>query len=208
MKMKVGDMELSSGEGICFDSPKTSGVSPGEPTSQRPLSKPPSRLKPAFRIVAAAAFVGIVITIVAAFLASTFVFLIPLPGLSLLAVGALFVARRDASSRPEDDAGLAPVAIERRTRMLAMLERLQRPVSVETLQRKLQWTDEAILTTLRDLLANERITEDLDLESGHWVYQLNDESVVLDHESPRALPVEERLETITSSTQTTQRTSS
>lgn len=208
MKMQVGDMEMTAGEGIRFDSPQGPRSTPGEPPSPPPSSELPSWVAPTLRLVATAAFLGVLITIVAASVASSLLFLLPLPGLCLLALGAFFLARHATARTPEYDAGLSQVAIERRTRMLAILKRMQRPLSFETLQGELQWTDEAILTTLRDLLANERITEDLNLESGHWVYQLNDEPVVLDHDSPRALPVEERLDTLSSSTKTTQRTPS
>ncbi len=201
MKMKLGDMEMSADEGIRFGPSQARTTTPPEQATSTPELSPPSWSKAAILLIAAAAFLGMVATLVLTIMVSTPLALIPLPGLFLITVGALLFAHFHRSKELEDDAELSAVAIERRARLVELLEQARRPLSVEALQEELRWTDQAILTTLQDLLTGRRITEDLDLESGHWVYQINDEAVALDHEPSTALPVEERLETLPSSAQ-------
>lgn len=60
----------------------------------------------------------------------------------------------------------------RATRLAAVLSTAGRPMTVEALAKTLTWTSEAVVSGLRVLENDGRLFEDLDLDSGHWVYRL------------------------------------
>lgn len=223
MKMKVGDMELSAHDGIHFGSnpPQSS-----RPTSQPAISTtsktttwpggPPAATSsrpiwtvlplPAYKILAL--FFGLIALLfgIAAYWAMEPLLLVPSAAgfiLSILMTLGIFFGNHSADA-PSSNLDLSEVATERRMRLFLHLKQSNQPRTVESLRDDLGWTEEALLKALQGLLLQKRISEDLDLESGHWTYQLTDSTdVVLDLESAspttqlrHTLPLSERLEAI------------
>lgn len=100
---------------------------------------------------------------------------------SLVAVGgvcAVLMARRQqrrsalalpAASTGEPKAS-PQVRVERARRVLGSLE-VEGPCTFEALLARLRWTEPALLETLVELKKDARIDEDLDLDSGQWIYR-------------------------------------
>ncbi len=201
MKMKLGDLEMSHGQGIEFgagsthQSKKQERPVVGKTKESLPL---PALSKTSLLLVATACFLATVVLLVVAFWSSAFLFFIPLPGLLILTLGAFIMALRSPPDSRPDEVDLSEVATTRRTRIFTHLQKAKRPLTIEALQRDLQWTEEALLKALQGLLNQGRITEDLDLQSGHWVYELHSDPVVLglEHKNLKTLPLGERLEAI------------
>ena len=205
MKMKVGEIEMSSSDGIHFGGRQSPTAEVDHARSSSAGLSVPSWSPGRFLFVAAAGGVGAILAILLALMTSIFLFLIPVPGLLLLSMAALFLAirrkRPESSQEATEEISLSQVAIERRTRVFNLLSSADEPMTVERLQEELKWTEEALLSALRALLAQERITEDLDLDSGHWVYQLATAPLALNHESASTFPVQERLNAISAPVQ-------
>ena len=85
---------------------------------------------------------------------------------------ALTLAGRDA---PAPDEGLAFDEVDgiRAKRLAAALSRAPGPVTVEQICAELRWTEEAVVRGLAKLRDDARIAEDVDLDSGHFVYTLH-----------------------------------
>lgn len=193
MKMKIGDMEMSSAEGIRFGAPdKKLEVARLSPKKEALLPE----ISQTQAVVAAAAAVGAILALLlAAVLLSTTLFLIPLPGLLLLTIGVFYAASRQEKKGLATSPDLSEVATERRLRLFQHLQKRGAPMTIEALQGELHWTREAIYSGLQGLLQQERITEDLDLETGHWVYELPS-AVTLDFQDPQTLSLEDRIEAL------------
>lgn len=191
--MKVGDMELSSSEGIQFGVPERSGEA--VKTSTHEVESLPEISRPLAWFGVGLSSLGVLTLLLAAFLLSSSLILIPLPGLLLLLCGSLYFATRKEKHREGESLDLSEVATQRRLRLFLHLQE-QGPLTIEALQEELQWTQEALFSALQGLLQQERIREDLDLETGHWIYELVDEPMTLDFHDPKALPLEERIKAL------------
>lgn len=84
---------------------------------------------------------------------------------------ALTLAGRDAPA-PDDGVSFDEVDGIRAKRLAAALSRAPGPVTVEQIGAELRWTEEAVIRGLARLREDARVTEDVDLESGHFVYTL------------------------------------
>jgi hypothetical protein len=94
-------------------------------------------------------------------------------------LAVLGLAKRwSAATRP----ALAPatpridphVLAERCRRVKAILRRVEGPYTFERLVRESKWTQAAMLSTLLHMKEQGEIIEDLDLDTGQWVYTLAD----------------------------------
>jgi hypothetical protein len=88
---------------------------------------------------------------------------------------ALTLAGRDAPG-PGDGAAFDEIDGIRAKRLAAALSRAPGPVTVEQICAELRWTDEAVIRGLAHLRESSRVSEDVDLASGHFVYSLIHES--------------------------------
>lgn len=66
------------------------------------------------------------------------------------------------------------VLAERCRRVKAILRRVEGPTTFERLVRESKWTQAAMLSTLLHMKEQGEIIEDLDLDTGQWVYTLAD----------------------------------
>lgn len=62
---------------------------------------------------------------------------------------------------------------ERRRQMSALLETTSDGVSVAQAVSRLGWLEDAVVTTLKAMVDENEVIEDLDVESGAWVYRLS-----------------------------------
>lgn len=196
MKMKLGDMEMDSQTGIHYggNSP-ISPVAP-PPETQLPAAAPPATSetdgslpawsRPVIKMAGIGALVAATTLLVVAWAMGFLLALFPMLVLFLIAIGTLWVGRRDDLFASDDDMAMSEVELERRKRVAALLQASKKPLSVEELQAQLEWTDQALLSTLQLMLRKELLKEDLDLDSGHWVYTLTSTD-----RSPPALEEEE-----------------
>lgn len=80
----------------------------------------------------------------------------------------------------------------RSTRLAALLSTEKEPLYIETIESKLGWTEDAVVSGIKRLVEEGRVVEDLDLEDGRWHYRLataDDQS----NEVPKtALAIEDR----------------
>ena len=218
MKMQVGDLHMSQGEGISVQgtpivsrhaiaaTQNRSSAAHSAPTNELRLG--PLRL-PRWSATTYAAIALLLAALSVALLVAGVVLEVPLFALAALnmfagALGSALIARQVRHSPAPSTGVPTALEIERRTRLLTHLKTLDAPRTVEALLSELGWTEQALLPTLADLVNAERIDEDLDLESGHWTYALPAPRMVLDTEvSARALPdharpVSERAEALSS----------
>jgi len=84
---------------------------------------------------------------------------------------ALTLAGRDAPA-PDDGVTFDEVDGIRAKRLAAALSRAPGPVTVEQICAELRWTEDAVIRGLAKLREDARIAEDVDLDSGHFVYTL------------------------------------
>lgn len=120
---------------------------------------------------------------------------------SLMTAGSGSVFLGLVKRRGRRDAALdelrAPSASEQRVleqrskRILATLERAGRPQTFEAVVGTTQWTRDAVLDTLLFMKERGEVAEDLDLDTGEWVYSPSDPDSVPG--SPVSLMLEERL---------------
>jgi hypothetical protein len=85
-------------------------------------------------------------------------------------------AQRESKSpelKPLAAAPPASVSAERRRRVVATLEQ-HGNATFEGLMRRLGWTERALLETLVEMKANGVIEEDLNLDTGEWMYRIGD----------------------------------
>lgn len=99
------------------------------------------------------------------------------PVIALGGACALFMGRRQQKARlalpPAADAEVSTspsVRAERGRRALTSLEE-HGPCTFEALLARLRWTEPALLETLIQLKKEGRIDEDLDLDSGQWIFR-------------------------------------
>ncbi len=136
-----------------------------------------------------AAAVGIVALLPALLAQSAFLAMCTLrPPMLGLALGSAVIAQR-AGSRARPSLALPEAHELRATRIAALLSTAVSPLGVERIAAALGWTEDAVVTGLGVLIERERVREDLDLDTGHWVYALATRADAL---TPAALPIHER----------------
>lgn len=194
MKLRVGDIEMDSEAGVTF---ARGNADPSRPAHDRECSPYqllgmtlpalPAGVYWGLSAIGLAAVVGSVALLPALLAQSVFLAML-LPPMLGLALGSAVIAQRAGSSaRPS----LAlPEAHElRATRIAALLSTAVSPLGVERIAAALGWTEDAVVTGLGVLIERERVREDLDLDTGHWVYALATRADAL---TPAALPIRER----------------
>lgn len=197
MKMRVGDIEMSSDEGIQFGSPSPKAHLPPQTASTK--SSIPALAPTTYALLGAIAAAVTTLSFIAAWVLALPVIYLAMPVLVFATFGLFALALYRHFSQPDDDAiDLSEVAIERRRRLFERLQKGDSPMTIEDLQSHFQWTDQALLEGLTALLKQERITEEIDLDSGHWTYAIADDSDwILGTEPAHALPAGERLDALT-----------
>lgn len=181
MKLKVGDIEIDSRSGVLI------GGSANTSNRVQPGASPPSALEVlraftprAYRIFGT--LLGVV-SLCAAAVVVPAVLQGSLPWLALLsllptsvAASSSFVVAHFVSSL-----GLHPSArdvqltAERASRVRAHLLSASSAETVEEIARALGWSNEAVAAGLVELVARGQVAEDIDLDSGHWLYRLDDD---------------------------------
>ncbi|MBA2660898.1 MAG: hypothetical protein H0U74_01270 [Bradymonadaceae bacterium] len=201
MKMKLGDLEMEQGKGISFHQSleRPSAESTAHATTAAGSSDVLAALSAALPKLSAtqlqllsglAALLALLSVLLGLFSALSWLALVPLPGLGVMAILALVLAQR-ARRRPVvgSEAG---VLTTRKARLLGLMSATQTHHRVEELQDALGWTAAAVVTTLQALVEEQQVVEDLDLETGHWNYLANSAQWQLDLADPRSLPIAER----------------
>lgn len=201
MKLKVGDIEMDSESGVTFAHGHPPAA-PSRPAHDRnsapyqllgvPVPAWPASVYWALSALGGTAFVGMVALLPALLAQSASLALCTLlPPLLGLALGSAVIARGAGRKRP----ALASPETHalRATRIAALLSTSASPLGVERIAAALGWTEEAVVTGIGYLLARERVREDLDLDTGHWVYALRTRA---DGLAPAALPIRERQDAI------------
>ena len=84
------------------------------------------------------------------------------------------------------------VLTARGLRIAALLSRETLPLTVEEIATKLKWAEEAVITGLARLVREERVHEDLNVDSGQWAYVLQAKPVDSGEDRQRILPIAER----------------
>jgi hypothetical protein len=115
-----------------------------------------------------------VLAVLALVLGATGAPLLPLVLCTVLALlsGTLAVVASGnlrAASNDEESEGLIQA---RATRLAAFLSTEREPVTVELIQLRLGWAEEAVVTGLKRLVDHGQAIEDLDLDEGVWHYRL------------------------------------
>lgn len=214
MKLELGDIKMDSRTGISFgNQPEAERPASAQPVPETmgPQTSPAAKASLLERLpdwsrlgylMAAAVALGLALGLgaVSASLIETlpvwrFVPLVPVPGL-MLAAGfglwrAVIGARREATS------AVSSLDRERSDRLAGHLAGRAESASVEELAHELEWREEAVVRGLKAGVRRNLIDEDLDLDTGHWTYEvsrISTESTVPQH----ALPVDERAKCLTS----------
>jgi hypothetical protein len=182
MKMKIGDLEMEQGRGIRFDG----GL---EEAAQVEVAWKLEGWQ--LRALAWVAVVVALATLAGAAVTSRVLLAMPAPGLVGVALLAWFLARRVDGVR-KDGNGVDDESVLK-LRMARVVEVLDEGLSVEDVQRRLGWTEKAVVSTLHALVKDGRVVEDLDLENGHWIYRVSD-TWALEFEVAAPLTVAERVE--------------
>lgn len=198
MKLNVGDIQMDSESGVTFahHAPPAEPSRPahdreGSPYQLLGISLPawPASAYWWLSALGVAAVVGAVALLPALLAQSAFLALCTLlPPLLGLALGSAVIARRAASKARPSLASPETHAL-RATRIAALLSTAASPLGVERIAAALGWTEEAVVTGLGYLIERERVREDLDLDTGRWVYALatRADALALD-----TLPIRER----------------
>ncbi len=124
---------------------------------------------------------------------------ITIPGLCILGCGGCLGYRHltRAGLDPFESPGEAREALEHMERLVGRLDEAASPLTVEELQTRLDWSESKVVSTLKRAIDRGRVLEDLDVDSGHWTYQI-DRSEALGDDVREALPVDERAERLES----------
>lgn len=199
VKLKVGDIEMDSRSGISFDNGPASSV-PASPTpadkgSGVPLiQRLPNWSRRTYMVLAVLALSATVASIVGALAlaggGSAFWLLpaIPVPGL-LFATGLCAWRAATGIDTPDEVDALGQ---QRSDRLVEHLRGRQSPASVESLINEMGWSEEAVVHGLDAGVRREIIEEDLDVETGHWRYEVARGDVQPANEMRKALPIEDR----------------
>jgi hypothetical protein len=198
MKLRVGDIEMDSRTGIVFASTHGGNQAAPHAPARHQAQTLESLLAGRLPALSAGVYWGLVaaslvaVVSVVALLASGFVqnlFLAGvLPPLLGVALGSAVMARR-AGVPGQPALASTEVRALRATRIAALLGTSTEPMTVERIAALLGWTEPAVVTGLGHLVRERRVQEDLDLDSGHWVYFLLPHA---DERARAALPLAER----------------
>jgi hypothetical protein len=197
VKLKVGDIEMDSTTGVSFDGAPASPVdNRSDYTSSSLQQRLPDWSRLTYAALAAlciAACVGAVVaTISLADNGSTFWLLPTIPAPGLVFVTGLFVwGALVGDQQAAQDGDLDALAMQRCERIMAHLASRESPASVEQLIGELGWSEEAVVNGLDAGVRQDRIEEDLDLQTGQWGYAAASEQPG-DSESRKVLPIDER----------------
>lgn len=196
--MNLGEMEMDSEKGISF-SDGASEQSSSEEYREGAGDNPDDLFRDAVRQVPRPIIYLVVVAgvlggagIGLAFLLGLLpVFaLFPAAFLASLAVfggGAALYVRRDSRG------DTSPEKSKRQRRLVNSLNEANSPLRVEDLQNRFGWSEKETVDALASLVEQGEIEEDLDPDTGHWVYELaNEDRDALDQVDRRSLPVEER----------------
>lgn len=203
MQLKVGDIEMNSAEGVALAHPgqtRADGASAGgDATAFASSHEPLLRYLPdwpsrSYRALAAAsAAVAVAVVLVSALvplsLLSMVAIVATIPSLAGIAVASAVVARRRSVLEEAPDIPDEVLQL-RASQIVAALGAADRPVSVEWLMESLTWTESAVVTGLRHLVEEDRVREELDIETGQWTYEYVTRADEL--ASRQALPVAAR----------------
>jgi len=83
---------------------------------------------------------------------------------------------------------------QRAQRLAAALSTAPGPVAIEEIAQVMRWTPQAVATGLKVLADRGEVVEDLDLETGHWIYVLASRQGVSSTGSVEDISLEERIE--------------
>lgn len=131
----------------------------------------PAMGEPWLRMGVASVIAGVIMTTLGSFVMG--------PVVALGGAGAIWMFRRNsrraalalpAAGGASEPKVSAQVRAERSRRVLGSLE-VDGPCTFEALLARLRWTEPALLETLIQLKNDGRIDEDLDLDSGQWIYR-------------------------------------
>lgn len=176
MRMRVGDLEME------MESLPAEVMPPASPppaaTGMRVVDDVASLPQLAFAAATVAAVAGCVALAVAGLLVSWFL-LLPIPFLLRFAgYAAMLALRPRRKSAPPPHTALSALDDHART--------------VDEVAARLGWSERRTLEALVELIERGEAEEDLDLETGHWLYR-RPERLFIERE---VLPATERLEAI------------
>lgn len=203
MKMKIGDLEMDQSSSIRLDGNARSeerSIATPEAIAKDLKALPGSKYLPTFLLVVSAISVSGALVLSGLLLfGKSWWWGVPVPGLLTIGiVMGLFAVhfRKQMTvdrSQPADSEGLLN---ERKKRVLAVLSSNSEPLSVAELRLRLGWTEEALVTALAALVAEQQVIEDLDLETGHWNYGISHEHWLLGEEARSTLSIADRVEAV------------
>ena len=208
--MKLGDMEMDSDEGISFNSSNAPSqhsehsAASNEASSSTPLSPGWIRSTMLERVPPFVFYLTGSLAILGALGGIWLIFAFALP--PLLSIGVLpmlaaafgsiwigWVVSDDQESANED----ASQRLQRR--VLNLLESQPEPLRVEEIAENLGLTEERAVSTLAPLVDENHIQEDLDIDSGEWVYaKESSDPDELEDLRRKSLPISERKEALKS----------
>jgi hypothetical protein len=195
VKLRAGDIEIDGETGMTLargrrreDPPRPVHDAGCSPYRLLGVSLPalPARVYWGLSALGLAGIAGCVALLPALLAGNAFLAVCALvPPLFGLALGSAVIARRAGrarASRPGLDA-------LRATRIAALLSTAEVPLDVARIAGALGWTEDAVVAGLAYLVERARAQEDLDLETGCWVYALATRGDAL---TPAALSIRER----------------
>lgn len=190
MKLRVGEIEMDTESGVSF---ATGVVASGSDQSSR--SEPLGLLvqiagapRWAHAIVSSGALLVASVTAVTAWVMGWWLLLIPAAAFLRLGAYAGFLAFAPRGAALPVRSSASQSAQVRAT----VIE--DGELTIDRLVAKLGWAEREVLEVVADLVSRQELEEDLDLESGHWVYRATTTFSGLDH--PGTQPAAERLRAI------------
>lgn len=202
MKLKVGDIEMDSSTGIAFASTPGSNQAAlhdpaqghGHPAGRLREMRLPALSASVYRamaVVSLAAAVSVA-ALLATGLVQNLLLIGVLPPLLGVALGSAVMARW-AGVAGQPALASTELGALRATRIAALLAAATEPMTIERIAALIGWTEPAVVTGLGHLVREGRAHEDLDLDSGHWVYSLLPHA---DQHTRAAQPIAERERTL------------
>jgi hypothetical protein len=176
-------------------SESTVDVSSGPPEEYHLMGVPlPVASRGTYAVFAAGSFV--VAAVVGSLAALTAVPMgLLIPGLLVSGVACtVMAARLDGGSPPTRiDAEVERGSLEK---IAATLQSADGSLSVEDICGRLALDEQTTVLGLRYLVGEGMVDEDLDIDSGHWMYAWDEDDERLEELERRALPIEERAEVV------------